>query len=68
VPVVPALFVASSDARLLNNAGIWTYDASGMCTGAEGSGAHGLNEHIRVKSLYDSFDFLYRLGKRLALD
>lgn len=68
VPVVPALFVASSDGRLLNNAGIWTYGASGMFVGVEGSGVHGLNEHIRVKSLYDGFDFLYRLGKRLALD
>jgi acetylornithine deacetylase/succinyl-diaminopimelate desuccinylase-like protein len=68
VPVVPALLVATSDGRLLNNAGIWTYGASGMFAGVEGTGAHGLNEHIRVKSLYDGFDFLYRLGKRLALD
>lgn len=66
VPVVPALFVASSDGRYLNNAGIWTYGASGMFVGVEGSGAHGLDEHLRVKSLYNGAEFLYRLGKRVA--
>jgi acetylornithine deacetylase/succinyl-diaminopimelate desuccinylase-like protein len=66
VPVIPTMFVASSDGRFLNNAGIWTYGVSGMFVGAEGSGAHGLNEHIRAKSLYDGLEFLYRLGKTLG--
>ena len=66
VPVVPTMLVGATDGRFLNNAGIWTYGISGMFGGAEGSGAHGLNEHIRVKSLYDGSEFLYRLAKRLG--
>lgn len=66
VPVVPTMLVAATDGRFLNNVGIWTYGVSGMFHGAEGSGAHGLNEHIRVKSLYDGSEFLYRLAKRLG--
>jgi acetylornithine deacetylase/succinyl-diaminopimelate desuccinylase-like protein len=68
VPVVPTMSTGATDGRYLNNAGIWTYGISGMFHGPEGSGAHGLNEHIRVKSLYDGQEFLYRLGKRLATD
>ena len=66
VPVIPTLSTGGTDGRFLNNAGIWTYGVSGMFHGPEGSGAHGLNEHIRVKSLYDGQEYLYRLAKRLA--
>jgi acetylornithine deacetylase/succinyl-diaminopimelate desuccinylase-like protein len=68
VPVVPTMSTGGTDGRFLNNAGIWTYGVSGMFHGPEGSGAHGLNEHIRVKSLYDGQEYLYRLGKRLATE
>jgi acetylornithine deacetylase/succinyl-diaminopimelate desuccinylase-like protein len=68
VPVIPTLSTGGTDGRFLNNAGIWTYGVSGMFQGPEGSGAHGLNEHIRVKSLYDGQDYLYRLAKRLAAE
>jgi acetylornithine deacetylase/succinyl-diaminopimelate desuccinylase-like protein len=68
VPVIPHLLPGGTDGRFLNNAGIWTYGVSGMFSGPEGSGAHGLNERIRVKSLYDGQEFLYRLGKRLATE
>lgn len=68
VPVVPTMSTGGTDGRFLNNAGIWTYGISGMFHGPEGSGAHGLNEHIRVKSLYDGQEYLYRLAKRLATD
>ncbi|SHN36897.1 Acetylornithine deacetylase/Succinyl-diaminopimelate desuccinylase [Duganella sacchari] len=68
VPVIPTMSTGGTDGRFLNNAGIWTYGISGMFHGPEGSGAHGLNEHIRVKSLYDGQEYLYRLGKRLATD
>lgn len=66
VPVVPTMSVASTDGRFLNNAGIWTYGVSGMFAGAEGNGIHGLNEHLRAKSLYEGLEFLYRLGKKLG--
>jgi acetylornithine deacetylase/succinyl-diaminopimelate desuccinylase-like protein len=68
VPVIPTMSTGGTDGRFLNNAGIWTYGISGMFHGPEGSGAHGLNEHIRVKSLYDGQEYLYRLGKRLATE
>jgi acetylornithine deacetylase/succinyl-diaminopimelate desuccinylase-like protein len=68
VPVIPTMSTGGTDGRFLNNAGIWTYGISGMFSGPEGSGAHGLNEHIRVKSLYDGQEYLYRLAKRLATE
>jgi acetylornithine deacetylase/succinyl-diaminopimelate desuccinylase-like protein len=68
VPVIPTMSTGGTDGRFLNNAGIWTYGISGMFHGPEGSGAHGLNEHIRVKSLYDGQEYLYRLAKRLATE
>ncbi|MFA9215664.1 MAG: M20/M25/M40 family metallo-hydrolase [Sphingomonadaceae bacterium] len=68
VPVIPTLSTGATDGRYLNNAGIWTYGISGMFAGPEGSGAHGLNEHLRVKSLYLGQEFLYRLTKRLATE
>lgn len=68
VPVVPTMATGGTDGRFLNNAGIWTYGISGMFHGPEGSGAHGLNEHLRVKSLYDGQEYLYRLAKRLATE
>lgn len=68
VPVIPTLSTGGTDGRFLNNAGIWTYGVSGMFHGPEGSGAHGLNEHIRVKSLYDGQEYLYRLARRLATE
>jgi acetylornithine deacetylase/succinyl-diaminopimelate desuccinylase-like protein len=68
VPVIPTMATGGTDGRFLNNAGIWTYGISGMFHGPEGSGAHGLNEHIRVKSLYDGQEYLYRLAKRLATE
>ncbi|WP_332854948.1 M20/M25/M40 family metallo-hydrolase [Duganella sp. S19_KUP01_CR8] len=68
VPVIPTMSTGGTDGRFLNSGGIWTYGISGMFGGPEGSGAHGLNEHIRVKSLYDGQEYLYRLGKRLATE
>ena len=68
VPVIPTMSTGGTDGRFLNSGGIWTYGISGMFGGPDGSGAHGLNEHIRVKSLYDGQEYLYRLGKRLATE
>jgi acetylornithine deacetylase/succinyl-diaminopimelate desuccinylase-like protein len=65
-PVVPTMLVAATDGRFFNNAGIPTYGISGMYHDIAGSNAHGLNERIRVKSLYDGHEFLYRLIKALG--
>ena len=66
VPVVPALLVATTDGRYMNNAGIPTYGLSGLFRDPDGSGVHGLNERIRVRSLYEGHDFLYRVVKLYA--
>jgi acetylornithine deacetylase/succinyl-diaminopimelate desuccinylase-like protein len=63
VPVVPTLLVATTDARFSINAGIPTYGVNGMFRDQDGSGVHGLNERIRVRSLYEGHEFLYRLVK-----
>jgi acetylornithine deacetylase/succinyl-diaminopimelate desuccinylase-like protein len=66
VPLIPTMSSGGTDGRFLNRAGIPTYGISGLFLGPEGSGAHGLNERARVKSVYDGLEFLYRLGKRLG--
>jgi acetylornithine deacetylase/succinyl-diaminopimelate desuccinylase-like protein len=66
VPVVPTLFVAATDGRYLNKAGIPTYGVTGLFRDPDGSGVHGLNERIRIRSLYEGHEFLYRVVKRLG--
>ena len=66
VPIVPALTAGATDGRFTSNAGIPTYGLSGLFRDPDGSGIHGLNERIRVKSLYEGHDFLYRVVKLYA--
>jgi len=66
VPVVPALLAGATDGRFTINAGIPTYGVSGMFRDPDGSGVHGLNERIRVRSLYEGHEFLYGLVKLYA--
>ena len=63
VPVVPTMLAAATDGRFTINAGIPTYGVNGMFRDPDGSGVHGLNERIRVRSLYEGHEFLYRLVK-----
>jgi acetylornithine deacetylase/succinyl-diaminopimelate desuccinylase-like protein len=63
VPVVPTLLAGATDGRFTINAGIPTYGVSGMFRDPDGSGVHGLNERIRVRTLYEGQEFLYRLVK-----
>jgi acetylornithine deacetylase/succinyl-diaminopimelate desuccinylase-like protein len=55
-----------TDNRWLRNAGIPAYGASGLFSDPGRNGVHGRNEHVGVKELYDSKEFLYRLVKQLA--
>jgi len=66
VPVVPTMLVAATDGRYTNNAGIPTYGLNGMFRDADGSGIHGLNERILVRSLYEGHEFLHRVVKLYA--
>ena len=67
VPLVPAMATGATDGRFLLAAGIPTYGLSGMFGEADGGGAHGLNERIRVRSLYEGRDFLFEIVKRYAM-
>jgi len=66
VPVVPALEPGASDAQFLNPAGIPTYGITGIFTDPDGGHVHGLNERVRVQSVYEGRTFLYRLVKLYA--
>ena len=66
VPVVPVMQAAATDAAYIAPAGIPSYGISGMFIDPDQSNVHGLNERIRVQSLYDGRDFLYALVKRFA--
>jgi len=66
VPVVPTLLAGATDGRFTINAGIPTYGVSGMFRDSDGGGVHGLNERIRVRSLYEGHEFLYRLVRLYA--
>lgn len=58
VPIAPSMTAGATDGRFLMNAGIPTYGMSGMFAVSGETNAHGLNEKIRVKSLYEGRDFL----------
>jgi acetylornithine deacetylase/succinyl-diaminopimelate desuccinylase-like protein len=66
VPIVPTMTTGATDGRFLNLAGIPTYGLTGMFGDSDGGGVHGLNERIRVRSLYDGRDFLYGVIKLYA--
>jgi acetylornithine deacetylase/succinyl-diaminopimelate desuccinylase-like protein len=66
VPLVPSLSTGATDGRFLNAAGLPTYGLSGMFMDPDGNGVHGLNERIRVRSLYEGREFLYEVVKLYA--
>ncbi len=61
VPLVPTMSTGASDSIYLAAAGIPSYGVPGIFYEADGGGIHGLNERIRVKSVLDGRDYLYRL-------
>ncbi len=65
-PVVPTMLAGATDGAFLTPAGIPTYGISGMFGDPDGNGMHGLNERLRVESVYKGRDFLYELVKIYA--
>ena len=63
VPVVPSMSPGATDGRFTNAAGIPTYGVTGLFADPDGGGVHGLNERIRIRSLYEGRDFLFDLVK-----
>jgi acetylornithine deacetylase/succinyl-diaminopimelate desuccinylase-like protein len=66
VPLVPAMSTGATDGRFMLAAGMPTYGLSGMFGEPDGGGVHGLNERIRVRSLYEGREYLYRVVKLYA--
>jgi len=66
IPVVPTMSAGATDGRFLTPNGIPTYGVSGLFADPETTNAHGLNERMRVKSLYEGREFLDRLIKVYA--
>lgn len=66
LPVVPQMSAGATDGAFLTPVGIPTYGVSGIFMDADGSGAHGLNEHVRISSVYKGRDFLYDIVKIYA--
>jgi acetylornithine deacetylase/succinyl-diaminopimelate desuccinylase-like protein len=66
VPVLPLLQPGATDAQFLGAVGIPTYGINGLFLDPDLGFIHGLNERVRVQSLYDGRDFLYDLVKVFA--
>jgi acetylornithine deacetylase/succinyl-diaminopimelate desuccinylase-like protein len=66
VPVVPTMSAGATDGAFLTPVGIPTYGVSGIFFDTDGNGAHGLNERVRVDSVYKGRDFLYDIVKIYA--
>lgn len=66
VPIVPVMIAGATDGRFLNTAGIPTYGMSGIFSVPGETNAHGLNEKIRVQSLYDGRAFLEAIVREYA--
>jgi len=66
VAVIPVMSSGATDGRFLTPAGIPTYGVSGMLGDGATSNAHGLNERIRVQTIIEGREFLYRLTKMYA--
>ena len=65
-PVIPTMALGASDALYLRNAGIPAYNPSALAEVDGESNAHGLNEKVREKSVYDAVAFWYDMVKGLA--
>lgn len=64
--VIPFMSTGATDGRFLRAAGIPTYGVSGIFSDPSDNRAHGRDERLLVKSLYDGQEFLRRLMERLA--
>jgi acetylornithine deacetylase/succinyl-diaminopimelate desuccinylase-like protein len=66
VPMLATMSTGATDSIFLSPIGIPTYGVPGIFGDPDGNGAHGLNERLRVKSVYDGRDYLYELVGILA--
>jgi acetylornithine deacetylase/succinyl-diaminopimelate desuccinylase-like protein len=65
-PIIPTMSAGATDGRFLMNAGIPTYGLSGLFAIPGETNAHGLNEKLRVRSFYESREFLELVTRDLT--
>jgi acetylornithine deacetylase/succinyl-diaminopimelate desuccinylase-like protein len=65
-PVIPSMSIGATDGLFLRNAGIPTYSLSAVAEVDGEANAHGLNEKVRVKSIYDAVAFWNDMVRGLA--
>ncbi len=66
VPLVPLMSTGATDAVFFSALGMPVYGVPGIFLDADLGGIHGLNERIRVESLYDGRDYLHDLVRAYA--
>jgi acetylornithine deacetylase/succinyl-diaminopimelate desuccinylase-like protein len=66
VPIVPTMATGFSDDRQTRNAGIPSYDVSGVWMDVDENRAHGRDERIGVQAFDESVEFTYRLIKAMG--
>jgi acetylornithine deacetylase/succinyl-diaminopimelate desuccinylase-like protein len=66
VPVLPVMGTGATDSLYLRQAGIRAYGVSGLFADVDDNRAHGRDERMGVRELYEGREFLYRLVKRLS--
>ena len=66
VPIIPTMATGFSDDRETRNAGIPSYDVSGVWQDIDENRAHGRDERVGVQAFDASVEFTYRLLKAMS--
>ena len=66
VPIIPTMATGFSDDRQTRNAGMASYDISGVWQDVDENRAHGRDERIGIQSFDESVEFTYRLLKAMS--
>lgn len=66
VPIIPTMSTGFSDDRQTRNAGIPSYDLSGVWIDADENRAHGRDERVGVEEFDESVEYTYRLMRIMS--
>ena len=66
VPIIPTMATGFSDDRQTRNAGMLSYDISGVWQDVDENRAHGRDERVGVLAFDESVEFTYRLLKAMG--
>jgi acetylornithine deacetylase/succinyl-diaminopimelate desuccinylase-like protein len=66
VPIIPTMATGFSDDRQTRNAGMVSYDISGVWQDVDENRAHGRDERVGVQAFDESVEFTYRLLKTMS--